>query len=56
MIIKPAAEENNYDVIRADQIQEPGTIASQVIQYCVEAELLFLSIAITPNQAESGAG
>ena len=39
-IIRPAAESCGYEAVRADEIQEPGIITSQVIQRVVDADLV----------------
>jgi hypothetical protein len=39
-VIKPAAEECGYEIIRADTISEPGLITNQVIQHILEDALI----------------
>jgi len=39
-VIKPAVEECGYEAIRADKIEKPGVITSQVIQHIVEDSLV----------------
>ncbi len=43
-IISPAAQECDYEAIRADQISEPGLITSQVIQHVVEDPLVIADL------------
>ncbi len=46
-IIKPALEHCGYRPVRSDQISEPGTITSQVIQQVVDAPLLVADLTGT---------
>lgn len=39
-VIKPALADFDYDPVRADHIDEPGMITSQVIEYVVESPLV----------------
>jgi hypothetical protein len=39
-IIKPAVTECGYTAVRADKIEKPGVITSQVIQHVVEDDLI----------------
>lgn len=43
-IITPPASELGYDVIRADNIAEPGIITTQVIQHIVDADLVIADL------------
>jgi hypothetical protein len=44
-IIKPIAEELNYDVIRADHIREPGSVSNQVISQLYNANLVVADLS-----------
>jgi len=39
-IVRPVAEGCGYDVVRADEMSEPGMITSQVIQHIVDDEMV----------------
>ena len=39
-VIKPVAEECGYEAIRADEIDEPGMITTQVIQHLLDDDLI----------------
>jgi len=43
-IIKPAAQECEYDAVRADPISEPGIITSQVIQHLIDDDLVIADL------------
>lgn len=43
-IIRPAVNPFNYNAIRADEIDEPGIITSQVIQYVIESPLVIADL------------
>lgn len=44
-IIRPAAEECGYEVIRADQISKPGVITTQIIQHLIDDELVVADLS-----------
>jgi len=48
-VIRPVAEECGYDAIRADEISEPGSITTQVINRIVNAPMLVADL--TGNNA-----
>lgn len=49
-IIRPAAEECGYSTVRADKIDKPGMITSQVIQHVVEDDLVVADLTnCNPN-------
>lgn len=43
-IIEPAVSALGYDVLRADQISEPGIITTQIIQHIVEDQLVIADL------------
>ncbi len=43
-IIKPAVGEHGYSAVRADKIEKPGVITSQVIQHIVEDDLVIADL------------
>lgn len=43
-IIRPAVEQKGYTALRADEISEPGIIASQVIQHVAEDQLVIADL------------
>lgn len=45
LVIKPAAEKFGYKVFRADHIQQAGTITTQIIQLCAEADLVVTNLS-----------
>jgi len=44
-IITPAVEPFGYDIIRADQISEPGIITTQIIQHIVDSALVVADLS-----------
>ena len=44
LFIRPAAEECGYEAVRADEINEPGIITSQVIQRVVDEPLVIADL------------
>jgi hypothetical protein len=43
-IIRPAALARGYDVVRADEIDEPGTITSQIIEHLIHDDLVIADL------------
>lgn len=43
-IIRPIAEENGYSVVRADEINEPGVITTQIIKHILEDQLVIADL------------
>lgn len=49
-IVAPAFEKLNYKVIRADKIEQPGLITSQIIDYIMNAEFVVCDLSFhNPN-------
>ena len=44
-IIKPAAQKCGYQILRADQISEPGIITRQVIEHVMQDELVIADLS-----------
>jgi len=43
-IVKPVLEKNGYDVIRADNLSQPGIITNQIIDELIEADLVIADL------------
>jgi hypothetical protein len=49
-IVEPALEQFNLEVIRADRIEKPGMITSQIIEYIMKARLVVADLSFhNPN-------
>jgi hypothetical protein len=49
-IITPAIQQFNMKVVRADQIDKPGTITNQIIEYIIKAKLVIADLSFhNPN-------
>ena len=49
-IVRPAAEVNGYQLIRADQINVPGPITGQIVQMLLDADVVVADISgLNPN-------
>jgi hypothetical protein len=50
LIIRPAVSDFGYKAIRADEIQKTGNITSQVIQMCINSDLVIANLTdMNPN-------
>ena len=48
-LIRPAGETAGYEVLRIDELAEPGLLTEQYLQYIVSADLVVADISV-PNQ------